>query len=179
MSAPKKELKKVFVDVETTSLRASTGEIIEFCIGTEKGRVWKICTRKVTPEFLDRADPISLEINGYTDKNWKMAVSQKVAAGLIVSCLTDADVWIGHNPDFDRRFIRALLKEYYPGFTLPKLVVDTRSLAVAALAADGLTSSGMDIIRKHLGWSLANAHTAEKDVLDCRRLFNLCKPYQF
>ena len=169
-----KPIRYIFVDTETTSLKSWEGEIVEFSIGTEIGRSFKVMTRKVQPEKLHLADPRSLEINQYNEKDWKDAVSQKVAAGLMAMEIEKADVWIGHNPDFDIRFCRVLLKEHYPKVKFPKLVVDTRSLAVAALAKEGIKSSAMSVIRNFLGWSNEGAHTAEFDMKQCRRLFHMC-----
>ena len=167
--------KTIFVDLETSSLRTFDGEILEFAVGTEIAGSFTIVSRKVQPEHIQTADPVSLDINGYCAKKWKTAIPKKVAAAMLYAAIKDADVWVGHNPDFDRRFVRALFKEHYPDFRLPKLVVDTRALAVAAFAIDGLQSSSMDTIRKHLGWSFEGAHTAAKDVMDCRKLYHMCR----
>ena len=167
-------MKKIaFIDTETTGLQVSTSEheVIEFCIILNG----VVTTHKVKPSRLSLAHPKALEINGYNEKDWEDALSKEEAAKIVADLLCKKGVTpCGHNIQFDINGLNALLKE---GGQKKKYLthrsIDTQTLAIVYLMPTGLKSVSMDNIRKWLGWDLDKAHTAEKDTLDCMRLYSL------
>ena len=67
----------IFVDVETTHLFPTVGEIIDIAILLEDvdGVVSTFHT-KIRPVTLRGADPKSLEINGYNEADWQDVLSK-------------------------------------------------------------------------------------------------------
>ena len=83
---------------------------------------------------------------------------------------------IAHNVRFDVAMIKSLLSRNNVEHRLPYRLVDTQSVAYAIFEPLGLRSFSFDSIRNFLGWDKHNAHTAEKDVLDLMRLWDLLSP---
>ena len=158
-----------FMDLETTSLDPESGEIIEIAIITEdhKGKLSSFAVR-VHPAYLERADPKSLEINGYDPELWRGApcfseISDKVARILRYGII------IGHNVQFDYQFLKAALGRCGdPRITHRR--IDTQILALEHLP---FASVSMGALRDWFGWSHEYAHTATQDAEDCMRLFRL------
>lgn len=168
-----------FVDVETTGLDPRKHEIIEICIMTQypNGKTKTFYT-KIKPSNIEDADPRALAINGFDMEVWKGANLFANVAPMIIDNL-QGGVIVGHNVAFDIAFIREELER--AGVKVPRLRgIDTVTLAHEHLAPLGLTSLSLDSIRKFLGWTTKNAHTANKDTNDTRMLYNLllrCKWY--
>ena len=172
-----KNLVKAFVDTETTGLNLSTTEheVIEYSILIERnGSIVDRITRKVKPSRIELAHPRALEINGYTEEKWADALTKKQASEEIerLLCGKRGLVVVGHNVSFDRTGLNALLEEAESEERITHRVFDTQALVYEHLFDIGLKSTSFDNVRKWFGWSKANAHTAEKDVGDCFRLFH-------
>ena len=170
-----------FVDTETTGLDVSpTGaEVIEFTVIIEKnGKIVDRVTHKVKPSRIELAHPRALEINGYSEENWKDALDKETACFIIegLLCGNKNLVVIGHNVAFDRNGFNALLQECGSDKKVTHRVFDTQALVYEHLICLGLKSTSLDSVRGFLGWSKEKAHTAEKDTEDCRKLFH--KLYQ-
>lgn len=170
-----------FIDTETTGLDVSpTGaEIIEFSIYLEKnGKVFDRVTHKVKPNRIDLAHPRALQINGYSEKEWENALDKETAGFIVESLLCGKKdlVIVGHNVSFDTNGFNSLLQEIGSNNRVTHRVFDTQALVYEHLVDLGLNSTSLDRVRDFLGWSKDKAHTAEKDVEDCRRLFH--KLYQ-
>ena len=165
-----------FVDTETTGLNPMEHELLSVAIITEygDGRIdrW---SSKVKPKRIEDAHPKALEVNGYTDEGWQDApefeaifpeIQRRLRKGMIV----------GHNIAFDIAFLREAYKS--AGVNpddkktgIARYKIDTITLAHEHLQPMGLWFLGLDSIRKFLGWSFENSHTALQDAEDCRRLY--------
>lgn len=166
-----------FVDTETTGLDVSpTGaEIIEFTVILEKnGKLIDKVTHRVKPSRIELAHPRALEINGYSEEEWKYAIDKETACFIIegLLCGNKNLVVIGHNVAFDRGGFNALLEECGSEKRVTHRVFDTQALVYEHLTDLGLKSTSLDSVRDFLGWSKDKAHTAEKDTEDCRKLFH-------
>ena len=170
-----------FVDTETTGLDVSpTGaEVIEFTVILEKnGKLIDKVTHRVKPSRIELAHPKALEINGYSEDDWKYAIDKETAGFIIEGLLCDNKnlVVVGHNVAFDKNGLNALLEECGSEKRVTHRVFDTQALVYEHLTDLGLKSTSLDSVRSFLGWSKDKAHTAEKDTEDCRKLFH--KLYQ-
>ena len=170
-----------FVDVETTGLSPQQHTILEFCAIKQVNRVeTERLYMKIHPTEADlfRANGYALKVNGYDPEAWKDALEPKEAALKIAKFLygTSETALVAHNVSFDARMIRAFLNRWNTDQNLPYRTIDTVSLAFAHLKPLGLNSMKLDNIRRFLGWSLDDAHTATKDVEDCVKLFDLLVP---
>lgn len=163
---------KVFVDTETTGLRPEYHEIIEIYIIKEDatGKILGEWHYRIMPEYLDRACPKALQINGFTLKKWK---DSKTFASIAeeIKDLVHGCIWIGHNPRFDYDFLQdALFRVGIPGIRCT--LIDTKVLAFEHLI--NLESLSFDSIRSYLGWSTREAHTAKFDTIQLRKFYYLC-----
>tara|TARA_Y100000004_G_scaffold169978_1_gene204683 strand:- start:393 stop:959 length:567 start_codon:yes stop_codon:yes gene_type:complete len=170
-------MKLLFLDTETTGLSADRHEIIEYAaILYENDQEVRRVEQKVRPLHISTAHPKALQINGYSPEKWRGAITQEQAAKELSELLKIEDViMVGHNPRFDLRFIKKLLLKHYPDQEVKIGLIDTKSLALSALAPMGLKSSSMDNIRLFLGWDFVGSHTALKDTEDVIKLFYLCR----
>ena len=165
---------KCFIDVETTGLNPEVHEIIEICIvrcvENMPAQVW---VEKIAPKNIDRADSTALQINRFTWKSWADAREEEEAAEIILEMTAGATL-IGHNVRFDEAFISELLHRHDMKPKYSRRLIDTVALAHEHIEHIG--SLSMDNIREYYNWSLAGAHSARKDALDCMRLYNrLCR----
>ncbi len=169
----------VVLDTETTGLYPYRGhEMISFAgiklnedleeIGRLHIHIW--------PQNINKADPQSLKINGYSSAQWARlnALDPKRAAteiaGFMGSCIP-----VAHNWSFDRGFILKLLQDHAPERKIMRRGIDTIALASAALMPFGVKSMSMSSIAKLFGWP-DQTHEALDDVLMCVQLFRLCYP---
>ena len=174
-------MKYVIIDTETTGLNPDEGhEVIEFgAIVMLDGLKTEKIELKIKPEALDRASPEAMRVNGYNDYKWRYAIPQSQAVKFIYAFIeSNRDgLFVGHNLQFDKRFIEAMGKKHNVDLILSSPYMDTRDLCRANLAPYGLESMRLDNICSFLGWRRRNAHTALSDCEDCARLIqNLCPP---
>lgn len=171
-----------FLDIETTHLDPKKSSILEISIITdwENGNtdVW---TTKIKPKPIELkfASQEALDICGYNDKDWEEAPGFEEVADTIASKLRFGPL-IAHNISFDINHLTAVFERYkyqqwnreLPesaktfSFGYPK--IDTCALAYMFLPTE---RQNLDTIREHLEISPEGAHSAEKDVKDCRQLF--------
>lgn len=159
----------LFVDIETTHLASTTGEIIEIAIIKEHrdGKIEHFHS-KVKPSHIHTASPRALEVNHYIPLEWKDAPTWKEVAPVVAKWL-NYGVIVGHNVSFDWNYIdhHCRLAKVEQRISFSK--IDTQSLCWEHLPVRGVS---MDRIRRFFGWSMEGAHTAMKDAEDCRRLFH-------
>ncbi len=175
-AAPK--TKTVFLDTETTGLHPGpdAAEVIEIAMITEHpdGSVDSWVT-KVAPQHINTAHPKALEINGFTDTLWADAPAPSQIAPIVADVLKDAVV-VGHNVNFDLRFIQTMLIDNGVSLQVGNLdSIDTQKLAGKHLKPLGLKSVSLVNCRRWFGWSVEGAHTALVDTEDCRRLYHKLK----
>jgi DNA polymerase-3 subunit epsilon len=174
-------MKYVIIDTETTGLNPEDGhEIIEFgAIVLINKMITEKLEIKIKPESLDRASKEAMRINGYSDYKWRYALPQNQAAKMIWAFIESHrdGIMVGHNLNFDKKFVEALGKKNDMPIKISMPYMDTRDLCRANLAPYGLESMKLDNICYFLGWRRRNAHTALSDCEDCARLIqNLCPP---
>ena len=170
-------MKFAFIDTETTGLDPSVHCVIELAIiVVEDGNVVQRYTTKVRPTDAEMAlaHPKALAINGYSEEEWSGSPSMETIGPYVLGILEGA-VLVGHNVRFDAEMLGSSLRAHGVRCRLiRRRLVDTQVLAMEHLYPLGLASRGLDSIRKWLGWSTEGAHRAEKDALDCYRLWRLC-----
>jgi len=158
-----------FVDIETTHFDWNVGEIIEICIWTSMDGGQTISNRYHTyikPQYLERANPRALEVNGYTDERWSTAPTWMEVAPQIYQIL-EYGIFCAHNVNFDWYWIDHHIKSTI-GQKITWRKLDTQSLVWIYIPTK---SAKMDTLRQMFGWSTINSHTASKDVEDLWRLF--------
>jgi len=160
--------KLAFIDLETTGLNEAIHEICEIAIIADQ----LTYVRKVTLLRPDLADPIALKINGYNLEDWKDSFHPSVIASEVSFILRGYTI-VAHNPSFDIAFLVELLHTHGQEITFQRRSIDTIVLAHEHLQPCGLKSLSLDNIRKFLGWSSKNSHTALKDAKDVRSLYYL------
>ena len=171
-------MRLLFLDTETTGLSPKRNEIIEFSILIRDGENEHQETFKIQPDHIETAHPKALQMNGYNDREWSNAISQKEAALRINNLVRDGVV-VGHNIEFDLRFIIQMMTYHQITHHIPEQYICTQKLARQMqydLGWQIKSKSGrgpsLDKIRNEMNWSTDNAHTAEHDVIDCARLYD-------
>ena len=171
-----------FFDIETTHLDPKKSAVLEISIITdwESGNTETWTTKiKPRPVELEFASDEALKICGYNEKDWKDAPTFEEVAETIAKKLRFGPI-IAHNIDFDISHLTAVFERYgYKKWTrdapdtartysfgYPK--IDTCALAYLFLPTE---RQNLDALREHLIISSDGAHTAEKDVEDCRQVF--------
>ena len=171
-----------FLDIETTHLDPKRSTVLEISIITDwEGGDTDVWTTKIKPLSieLEFASKEALEICGYNDEEWADAPMFEQVADTIASKLRYGPL-VAHNIEFDISHLTAVFKRYkyqqwnrdLPedtktfSFGYPK--IDTCALAYLFLPTE---RQNLDTLREHLDISLEGAHSAEKDVKDCRTIF--------
>lgn len=157
------------LDTETTGLDLLQHEVIE--VGIVQARVdptriirtaqWQA---KVKPRYIERASPVALKINGYTNDAWAKAITPSDAIAHIKSYIQTSELLIGQNLIFDLRFINKLFLDHdedlieYPDYH------DTKMMAEQLVRNGKLKSSSLDFLCKHFKIkNYGRAHTALAD----------------
>ena len=175
-----------FVDCETSGFFPKGNALLEICIVKTVNReeVARFYS-KIHPHPADKIEPAALEKNGLKPSKWSKeeVLDPVVAANRIKDFFEipskesgDKCYLVAHNVQFDARFLRGFGKKHDVEIALPYMQIDTVQLAAAILIPLGLENHKMDTIRRFLGISSENAHTATKDVEDLMFLFALLVP---
>ena len=170
-------MNEIFLDTETTGLRAYHHEIVSFC-GIKLNRELREIDRlvvKIRPLHPERADSEALKINGYSPARWADAMDIEDAAPLIAAFMRDCTP-VAHNWAFDRGFILALFRAANrQDLRIIRRGIDTIALSIAAFAPYGIKSFSLESIGGLLGWP-RQKHRAEADAVMCCVLFRLLYP---
>ena len=159
-----------FVDIETTHLDHTQGEIIEVAIltSTDGGRtISNRLVTKVKPLHLERAQPKALDINGYSEERWQGAPKWSQVAPVIYAQLRTGII-VAHNISFDWVWLSYHI-EKETGKNISWYKMCTQGMALEHLP---LPKPSMRCIRGFFGWSEDKAHTALKDANDCHLLWS-------
>jgi DNA polymerase III alpha subunit (gram-positive type) len=171
-----------FVDTETTGLNPNIHTVLEVCVvkHVDRKEVDRL-SFKIIPSSKDlaAADPQALKINFFDPEVWhREGISQSLACRKISEFVIGSkrSAIVAHNVRFDIAMLKGLFARNNVEHRLPYRCIDTHSVAYAAFEPLGLRSFSLDSIRNFLGWDDTGAHTAEKDVADLIRLWNILSP---
>lgn len=157
------------LDTETTGLDLLQHEVIE--VGIVQARVdptriirTKQWQTKIKPRYIERASPIALKINGYTDEKWANAAMPTKAIAEIKSYIQTSSLLVGQNLIFDLRFINKLFEDHgemplkFPNY------YDTKMMAEGLVKLGKLKSSSLDFLSDHFNVkNYGRPHTALAD----------------
>ena len=166
------------LDTETTGLKPSNHEIIEIAMVSyfinDDGEwfLHKKFEEKLKPQRIEDAEPIALEVNGYSAEKWQNAKTFKEVLPEIREIIEKSDLLLGQNLYFDLSFIQGELKRLgqdqkiqYPPY------IDTKSMADPLVSQGWLDSSRLDYLCERLKVDFnGRAHTA---LVDCERTFEV------
>ena len=154
-----------FLDLETGGLDDDS-EILEIAIVRETRKtgelfLWSSFVKPLHPEKIQIK---ALEINGITPEDWERAPTLEELSTKILGLLQWGPV-IGHNLQRLKHNFSKMGKV----FPRPFPVLCTQQMAW--LWYDEMKSCSLNSCREYLGIGKLGAHRAEKDVMDCRRVF--------
>ena len=166
----------LFFDLETTGLDKDKHTILEIALVKTDyyGRVLSTYQTKIKPSAADLAvaSKKALEINGYTEENWREALPPDEAAKEIVEKFEGKWVLAGQNiGGFDIPFLQAFLDKQGFEYNVGRRYIDTMSLAIEHLIPCGLKSVSLVNIRKALKVETGTAHSAMADTLACVQVY--------
>lgn len=178
------------MDTETTGLKHSSHEIIEIAlisyVLSEEGErfVLKSFDSKVKPRHIERASPKALEINHYSESEWRDAPDILKVLPEIKEMIDKSDILIGQNLIFDLRFLSDAFEKN--GLEIPKYpaYIDTKAMADVLRNSNRIKRSSMDYLCEHYKISFqGKAHSA---LADCERTIKVwdklledCGDYDF
>lgn len=178
-----KYTKFVALDIETTGLDLNIHEIIEigcvfFSFNTKKElfEVEETFEIKIQPEHIERANPVSLKVNGYKEHLWQDALSPQKAFKKISQKIKGRTM-VGHNAGFDFYFLDQAFKKHGIQNTLHYHVLDTLSMAYVTLHDNvDATRLSLQYLCDFYGIENKKAHTALADARATYELFvKLCR----
>ena len=167
----------IAIDTETTGLDHYKHELIEFSgfrLGPDQ-KILEELTLKVEMERPEDADPESHKINRYHDRDWSSSVSQKEAASEIAGFL-DGCIMVGHNINFDRRFVAKMMSKTKTRHKIPFRMIDTKTLCIAHLSRYGLNEYSLNKCCDFLSIDMSAHHTARSDALACLEIYRILCP---
>ena len=148
-------MKIALVDLETTGLNPLKHEIIELgCLifDNETFEIYGKLNFKIKPEHIHDADPKALQVNGYTEEEWKDGMSLFQAL-MFFADATEGCTFMAHNVTFDWSFIVASAER--EGITrmlkLDKYKIDTMSIAWALVPHSKVKSFSLKTLCTFLG----------------------------
>ena len=172
-----------FVDLETTGLDPFSAEVIEIGIvlatqhrsdGVTSLDLLSEHNIQLLPEHIETADPDSLRITKYHQRDWGKAVTQKEGL-LLAGTLLDGTVIIGQNVSFDWAQLQKAGHDY--GVDFDKLVhyhkLDLASMAFGKFYHEPkLFKFSLRELTEYFDVTNENAHTA---LADARATFEVCR----
>ncbi len=166
---PYRERPLCFLDVEGTSTDTKRAEITEIGLRHSKKGAINI---QVMPSDLGNADPESLKISRFNERDWSGAPNFKKAIPMFIDYIEDATI-VGHNiygydmPLFQNEFDRLGVDRS----NLFRDIVDTMSLARIFLVPLGLKRIGLESCMKFIGEPYKDAHNAHSDAYFSEKLY--------
>ena len=163
-----------FIDLETTGLDVERHEIIEIgCIiarqipNEEKGPDVEIIEEfeiKIKPERIEDADPKSLHMNGYNEKEWENAIPLTEALTIVAEKTKGASI-VGQGVFFDWMFLEAGFKKTGIKNRMHFHKIDLISMAFTKLYNDpSVQKFSLGALAEHFGVENKKAHTALADI---------------
>lgn len=174
-----RKTKRIFLDTETTGLDEEVHEIIEVSLlietvdleSPERPSPVVEWSKKIKPQHLENASPEALAVNGYNEEDWKDAVPFEEVASELRLLLMNG-VLVGHNIQFDIRFLQKAFKRAGVEADLGHHFIDTVTLAYEHWGISGeVEKLSLDTLRKYLRIPVAKIHSSLKDAYDCRAVF--------
>ncbi len=162
-------LEYAFVDVETTGLNAKHHQCIEIAITRCKPDLTVIesfdSLIAMWPGSRLRAESKALEVNGYTDEEWKNASYPNLELWTTVERLTRDAVLISQNVEFDKEWISQSMNHFGINLRSQRRCVDIQSYSALIGEFFGVKSWGLDAAYTALGGpELPTKHRARTDV---------------
>lgn len=166
-----------FIDTETTGLDLLEHEIIDIAalkLEYKDSQFVELARfeSKIKPKYIDRASPVALKINGYSEKKWEKSVPFDKIASTLKYLIETSDYLIGQNLIFDYRFINKafvqaeIKKPKYPQY------FDTKWMAEQLVHDKKIKRSSLDFLCEHYQiQDHGRPHTAMADVLRTADLF--------
>jgi len=163
-----------FIDIETTGFNLIKHEIIEIgCVLTTPDfKIIEEFELKIKPEHIENADPVSLKINHYNEKDWGNAQSLEETMKILKDKVRDC-IMVGHNVAFDVGFLEYAFNKIEMLNTMHYHKLDTIAIAWAKLHRDpNLKHFSLRELCVRFGIKNKRAHTA---LSDARATFELYK----
>ena len=155
-----------FIDLETTGLDSEFYEIIEIGVirvNPKNMRIIQELSLRVKPEYIERADPRALIVNGYSEDMWEYAQPLAKALDNIRHCITGT-ILAGHNVQFDKAFLEAAYRKTgIPREDFDYHVFDTATLAWPLYAKGLISSLQLDSLCKYFHIERKKPHRALDD----------------
>lgn len=163
-----------FVDIELTGLDLIKNEIIEIggVVTTPDFKVIEEFEIKIKPERIEDADPVSIKINHYDEKEWRNAYSLEEGMKILSEKVHDC-IMVAHNVAFDSGFLEYAFSKVGIKNTMHYHKLDTISIAWAKLHKEpDLEHFSLRELCLRFGIKNERAHTA---LSDARATFELYK----
>lgn len=166
----------VFFDLETTGLNKERHTIIEIAVVKTDwyGNIKESWQTKIKPSEKDlrAASPKALEINKYSDEDWKDAPYAEEIVKEVRDKFKGSFILAGHNVGgFDIPFLKTWLVRYGEDDNFGRRFIDTMTLSIEHLFPCGLQSASLVNSRKALAIETGVAHSAMADTLACVELY--------
>ena len=168
-----RELDLVFFDCEFTGLELKH-EIVEIGFVKARAHTYEIMSEgviKIKPTRLADANPESLAISGYNEKDWAAAVDLKTGLQQFLA-QTDGCMLVGQNVAVDCMFIKKSLEEcgLSPNYFYKSL--DTFTIAFTKLGGNPTFKKfSLSELAPHFGIDMGHHHRALDDARTTYRVF--------
>jgi len=162
-----------FIDTETTG-RSFNHELIEMAVVRVSGFNFSVLEEweaKIKPKHLELADPESLQVSHYNDKDWVNALDEETALKTFLQ-KTEKTILVGHNLTFDWFYIHKALGAYNLQPTFWYKSIDTFSLAWQKLRNNpGIRYLSLGELAAYFGITREKPHTALDDARIAYKVF--------
>ncbi|MFD2207428.1 3'-5' exonuclease [Kiloniella antarctica] len=149
--------KGLYIDVETTGLNHDQDEVIELAMipfrFTRHGQILDL--EPAFDQLQEPSKPISTEITELTGITNEMVKGQKIAGEVVTQMVSQVDLVIAHNANFDRKFVEIK----WPIFEKKSWGCSQKDIP---WSREGIAGSKLEYIAVHYGF-FYDAHRAETD----------------
>lgn len=140
-------------DIETTGLDDHIHDIIDIGLilaDQDTLEILDTFETKIKPENIKEANPESLKINGYNEKDWQNSLSLKKGLEIYVNKVKGA-VFCAHNVTFDWGFLKEAFRKSGVQDTMDYHRLELFSVAYAKLNFSGLKNFNLSTLAEFLG----------------------------